>query len=123
MIQNTNSQLTLHDGDSVSRSFMGSQKYWQKQGMRMMRLEDLYRLLGSLAKKQLISLRKEIKGAFLFTSQLDYNDGMVSVDGREPVACPVYDSVRISEVDEAVLQYLFNTKDSKDAITFIKTFS
>jgi hypothetical protein len=114
-IVSTNS-LTLHESDGAIRSFKVSKEYWQKQGMRMMRLEDLYRLLGSLTKKQLSSLRNDMKKYSLHTSHMEYKGMMLSVDGRKPVACPVHNGVRIQEVDEALLQNIFNTEDSKDAI-------
>ena len=109
-------ELELVNGDGKNRSFIGNRMKWESQGCRMMSNADLCSLLGSLTYEQLASLRNDMAESWLFTSLLHFNGLMMSVDGREQVECPEYDRVPVTEVEERVLQYFFDTADAKEAI-------
>jgi hypothetical protein len=112
-----NQSLTLVESDGKYRAYEEWQKYWKDhQGCRMMTLPDLYSMLDSLTSEQLSSLRKDMRERVIVFSKVKFNGDKVSVDGRVPIACPMYDGVPINNVHETILQYFFNTNDKKDVI-------
>ena len=109
-------KLELVEGDRLDKTYLENKEHWERQGCRIMRFSDLYALLGSLTEEQLALLRQDMKESFLFTSELKFDGMMLSCDGREPVECPELGLVPVTQVGERLLQYLFNTKDSREAI-------
>ena len=112
--------LELVDGSFGSfctcLDYMKHQEHWDALGCSIMLFSDFYALLNCMTQDQIESLREDMKSNWIVTSLFRFDGLMLSADGREPVDCKEYDGFAITEVDEPLLQYIFDTTDAKAVI-------
>jgi len=109
-------------------TFEQSREHYKEKGMRMAGMSDYYKFAKQCMQTSdmmtLETLRKDM-GCWLWSSLLEYNNGMVSVDRREPVKSPEFWDVPLANVLEdkdglRLFQELCQTMD--DAQTILSVF-
>jgi hypothetical protein len=79
------------------------------------KLSEFYKKLP-LTQKESQAFLHILRNGGLVLSSLEFKGLMLSVDGRKPIKCQTYAGTPLDVVEEAVLQYIFGTRNKHETI-------